>query len=50
MKLRSVILSRSLAEAKNLAARTTDHEILRPEFILSPSTMLRTGSVERASQ
>jgi len=35
IELRGVILSRSTAEAKNLALLTTDYEILRPEFILS---------------
>jgi hypothetical protein len=35
MKLKGVILSRSTAKAKNLALLATNHEILRPEFILS---------------
>jgi hypothetical protein len=50
MEMRDVMLSRSGAKAKNLALRASEPEILRPEFILSPSTMLRTGSVEGASE
>jgi len=30
MKMMHVILSRSAAQAKNLALRATEHEILRP--------------------
>jgi hypothetical protein len=35
MKVMGVMLSRSTAEAKNLATPATEHEILRPEPVLS---------------
>ena len=34
-KMRGVILSRSVVEAKNLVEQRMVHEILQPEFILS---------------